>query len=697
MKQLLSSIVLTTLLSLAGCTTLEAEQHKASVNQGSGWTYGLTQKQIVAAMPITAEKVNLSSVSAGRSIAPKKLGESAGLTSSFGHIVAWRVPEGALTPEEWIISRKSDSGAWEELTSIQVNVTSGVVLDDVAFDVYSCEIPVTAADAILTYYKVTMIDLNGARYNSIVSIVNYPGGHPVRVTLSAETEAAAPSGITAIYNDTHKILWEMERLENRTLPESITLEETMAEGSELEFTVHTDLTAFGGAEMGSLARPSNSSFCRVSKVDAPETGIVARLIYSFEDLPLSMLNTEPTKTFDYNDVVMVVDVLESEESPVPDDSPIVGVPYGGAPSPEVTSWLYDYPPDQPVDVYFLMDTTGSMYDEIDRLKTDLQDIIIPGVQNSFSNARFGVGKFEDYPLSPYGASFDSPFTHILDITDDVAATRAAIDSLTRGNGWDGPESHMAALHAIATGCGDGTGTYAVADDPDGACTNSALVGYPHFRPDAIPIIIIMSDAPSHEGPDGVYPYGEIPGVTPPAYSQVVNALNNIGAKIVAINSGNTYPGDLFARLTEDTTSLSASGDRLVFNISDSGAGLSTTIVDTFATLVGAVPIDVSARITDDPSDAVDATVFIDKIIPATAPTGACEVGLPTKDTDGDGIDDTYDSIAPGHVLCFDIIAKVNETVPATDVTQYYPLKVELLANGVVPVQEQTIYFVIPAL
>ena len=65
---------------------------------------------------------------------------------------------------------------------------------------------------------------------------------------------------------------------------------------------------------------------------------------------------------------------------------------------------------QMADVFFLMDTTGSMSGAIANLKSGLSTTIIPEIDAMIPNAWFGVGFFDDYPVSPYGsAGMDSVF------------------------------------------------------------------------------------------------------------------------------------------------------------------------------------------------------------------------------------------------------------------------------------------------
>ena len=59
---------------------------------------------------------------------------------------------------------------------------------------------------------------------------------------------------------------------------------------------------------------SNSSYCKVSKLDTPNTidgkVVEATLQYEFEDLPINRLKYEDEGYFDYDDVVFTVDIIK---------------------------------------------------------------------------------------------------------------------------------------------------------------------------------------------------------------------------------------------------------------------------------------------------------------------------------------------------------------------------------------------------
>ncbi len=161
------------------------------------------------------------------------------------------------------------------------------------------------------------------------------------------------------------------------------------------------------------------------------------------------------------------------------------------------------------DIYFLMDTTGSMGGELTRLRTDLTSgTFLPGcsggiigaIRCTIPDAFFGVGFHDDYNYGGYGSPGDLVYRNTQDITGTLSLAQSAVNALVIHGGNDGPESQIPALWAIATG--GGLGTYASARTTCPAGT----FGYPCFRAGTIPIVIHITDAPYHNGPANAYPY-----------------------------------------------------------------------------------------------------------------------------------------------------------------------------------------------
>ena len=446
----------------------------------------------------------------------------------------------------------------------------------------------------------------------------------------------------------------------------------------------TDATEAGDTDIDTTPADSDGdSVWDFRDVDSDNDGL--------SDADEAIAGTDPTLAdsdgdgvTDLVEVAAETDPRDPEESPLTRGDFVFIVPYMEPPEPErdTLSFSTDI---QFADVYFLMDCTGSMGGEISGLKSSLSSTIIPGIDAAIADVYFGVGRFEDYPYGSYGSGSDRAFENLLTMTDSVAAAQEAVNRLNTRSGADGPESHVPALHAVASGCGDGGGI-GVSDDPGGACTNPDIIGYPHFRSGAVPVIVMLTDANFHNGPGGSSAYGAIPGVTPPTYDQIVTELNAIHARVIGVNSGGAGPN--LEQLARDTGTVDAAGNPLVYNISGSGGGLGEEIITAIGDVANAIPMDISARLVDDPSDEVDTGLFVESVSPTPDPAPPCTAGLTVEG-------DAYVSVLPGATVCFDINARQNETVEPTLVPQMYLATVEVWGDDVTRLDERAVYFLIP--
>jgi hypothetical protein len=371
-------------------------------------------------------------------------------------------------------------------------------------------------------------------------------------------------------------------------------------------------------------------------------------------------------------------------------------PYGAPPDPlrDTLSFSTNI---EVADVYFLQDCTYSMNDEIANLQWSLTTSVIPGIVASIPDVWIGVGHFEDYPngssWSGYGAPGDLPYQNLQYMTPDAGLAQTAVNSLYSHDGADWPESDIPALHAVATGCGDGGGVYGIANDSGGACGAGAPIGYPHFRSGSVPIIVLITDAPFHNGPAGT-DYTGIPGVTPPTYAETVAALNAIHARVIGVNSSGGYHSDL-VQIATDTGTVGASGP-LVYDIGWDGSGLGDQVIDGVAEVASSVPMDITAVAVDDPSDAVNAlTAFVQSVVPNTTAGAPCTPGLTTLDYSGDGVADTFVDVTPGTIVCFDVIPKQNDTVAPTADPQTFMATIQVWGDHVTVLDERDVYFLVP--
>ncbi len=96
------------------------------------------------------------------------------------------------------------------------------------------------------------------------------------------------------------------------------------------------------------------------------------------------------------------------------------------------------PENTPLDILFIMDTTGSMGEEISRLKNTIEIINLNLASlSSKPKIRFGMVLYKDR-----GDEYD---TRVIPLTADLEKFRAELNQVTAGGGGDNPEDLQAAL------------------------------------------------------------------------------------------------------------------------------------------------------------------------------------------------------------------------------------------------------------
>lgn len=414
------------------------------------------------------------------------------------------------------------------------------------------------------------------------------------------------------------------------------------------------------------------------------------------------------------------DPLSASDSPRTRGDFVFVVPYMMPPSP-TRDTLQFATSLQKADVYFMMDNTGSMGGTIAALQSGLTSTVIPDIRSRIPDAWFGVGGFDDYPLSAYsygssgcgtdtaGIAHDAPFFQYQTMTMSDTAAQTAVNRYRTNCGYDGPESAVAALYSLVSR--NNLGGYARFMS-SGSTPPSCPAGYRGaacFRPDAVPIVIVMTDVDQHNSPTcspsfwGTYAcdYRYIAGA--PSWTAMTGALSGMDVRAVGISTS-TYGRAFLERLVTDTTlARGAPGPASSYVLdAPSGSGLSAAVTDAVRR-AALVPLDVSARASDvvDPGDTVDAVAaFLDRLETRTsaAPGLTCTTGLATSDRpgiDGDTYPDTFDNVTPGLPVCFDIVPKTNVTVMPTLDPQLFRARIDVLGDGFTPLDDRIIFFLVP--
>jgi hypothetical protein len=385
------------------------------------------------------------------------------------------------------------------------------------------------------------------------------------------------------------------------------------------------------------------------------------------------------------------------------------------------------------DIHFSMDTTASMGGEITNLKNSLTSIVTQ-IASEIPSTAFGVSRYEDFPVSPYGSGGDLPFELHQRITTNVTAVQAGILALGTRNGNDVPESGWEALHRIASGQAVTWGaTTLPAYDPNigyDPATNG-LIGGVGYRAGALPIAVQITDARSHDttGFAGLCfssngQYGA--GVSPHSKGAAIAALQSNSIRVVGVSTMQWAIGDgcnprpdleevataTGARVPPSAwggscgagmccTALNGTGRApdgaglcpLVFDVNADGSGLGTAIIAGLRALVNFAVIDISAIKDSVPQPnahggTTDPALFITDILPVTL------TPLPPTGVVLDGTGHIFLDVQPGTTATFDVKAENTILMPAAD-PQVFTLKIRVMGDGITTLSTRQVVIIVP--
>lgn len=363
----------------------------------------------------------------------------------------------------------------------------------------------------------------------------------------------------------------------------------------------------------------------------------------------------------------------------PTDDTCVEIPFEGGP--------VDLPLDtvarvSRADVLFLVDVTESMRDEIGRIQERLRETLSPGIDASIGDTQLGVATFADFPVGDYGEGRDRPFSLLRPMTSDVAAIQAGVNSIVLGAGKDEPESQVEALYQVATGDGIEPWVPASFGCPSGG------FGYPCFREDAVPVVLLFTDAPFHNGPGGAFPYAaNVRGAR--TYDETVRALRAQGIRVIGLNSSDDrIPREHLRAIARDTGAVDRDDRPIVFDIGVDGAGLGSSVIGAVRTFAQDVIQDIDLELIDpDPRDGVDPRDFVDAIVPLSVdpPDGAESIDVEAG---------VFRGVRGGTSVVFRLTIRNDAVVPGPE-PQAFELDVVFRGDGRTRLARRTVVLVIP--
>lgn len=349
---------------------------------------------------------------------------------------------------------------------------------------------------------------------------------------------------------------------------------------------------------------------------------------------------------------------------------------------------------QKVDVFVTIDMSGSMGGEIQNLTDGFRGVVLPGLRAAIPDINVGVGRFQHCPA----ASANNAMHNLVDITSDFDAVDTALAAMP-GTLGGSREPYRLNLWLIATGDTTAfTGYHAGSVSPvPRRCTEADAVGWPCYRADAVKIVIQAGDEPMSGSNADCAPMS---GIT---HATAADALRNAGTGIRYIgidSSTNATLRNEMRQMATDTGAVNElTGEPIYFRIPNDGTGLDARVVDAVQEVSRNIPIRVDAIAEDDPSDAVDAVAaFVERL--ETNTSGATVEGrvctdLPTGDESGDGFPDHFPRVFPGTTVCFDIIPRANQMVPATEEPQIFRARVRVVGDMFTPLDEREVLFLVP--
>ncbi|HNW83758.1 MAG TPA: VWA domain-containing protein, partial [bacterium] len=364
-----------------------------------------------------------------------------------------------------------------------------------------------------------------------------------------------------------------------------------------------------------------------------------------------------------------------------------------------------------VDVGILLDRSGSMTNELENLKTGIQDSLINGILEKMDGVDLALG------LISFGTWDDRPYTVEQKMTKDYDAVNTAVGAtFIQGSGPDEP--HSESIYQASTGEGlfarantgspiGGWETYTI---EKGDCTGATgSVGGICLREMTFPIFIMITDVAFIEYPVGKAPFGEYYwDINARGHSreEAMLAMNGINAKFIGIDSGfscteydtsyncigtetpSELPKDDYTILAEGTSSLDKDGKPFLYHTASSnGSGLSDQIADAVVELTTYVQMDVTTKTTSEQDcDGINASEFVDESVPVEANPPE---GVASQD------DTTFYKVEPGTDVTFMVYFKNDFCVNNTENPKVYEAMIRVLGGGAY-VSSKKIQVIVPA-
>ena len=378
------------------------------------------------------------------------------------------------------------------------------------------------------------------------------------------------------------------------------------------------------------------------------------------------------------------------------------------------------------DIVFHFDLTGSMANAIDTVKTDIENIIIPGVKSVLDDPAFAIASYKHIESTP----------HVMNqpVTTDVAKLTAALANMS-APGDGSIDSQYETLYQAASGHGfDGQllkfdedecfdnlvmcvynydqgnmdvyydPYHTVKFDPQDCTGQMGTIGGGCFREAALPIQILMTDEALYDvnndilSDKGITAYNYKWDSTKPDQGhyrdEVATAMNAVNSKFIGI-MGTSLTSELLDIIQErmeeianDTDSKTATGDFFIFQVGYSGGGLSDEMVTAIQDLLLNIKRDITTgKKSVSNVHGIDTTQFIKKII--------TDSSIPPNNYDSKD-DDWFYNVRPNTQLLFDVTFENTIFEPTTTESTLFRAKITVYGEGAL-LDTRDVYIIVPGI
>jgi hypothetical protein len=350
---------------------------------------------------------------------------------------------------------------------------------------------------------------------------------------------------------------------------------------------------------------------------------------------------------------------------------------------------------QAVDLYVILDRSGSMSTEINAVRNNLATVV-----NNLACAPLGAGVPPDCipdlwagaGTVGYSGSGAQAYLHGVDLQPSPDFNTIPT---TEPGGCCSEPLNFSVYSAVTNSGGAGFGFPGV--NARASCAGSpadtagfATFGYPCFRATSLPVVLLATDEAPFVGFDTNH--------TPDWATVVRPAMTTAKARLVGIlGSGFGAGTDTDLRqMATDTGAIDAANGNAPLVFDGAGANAPAAIQQGVLALANGLPLDLNAVTADDPSDSVDSiAAFVDHIETLQLGNATCANGLTDVDTNADTFRDQYVDVRTGTPVCWKLVSKPNTTVPATEAPQLFRATVRVFGDGITQLDQREVFFLVP--